>query len=66
MKIPSNIEQLRSDLLKVYTGVRTQKISIGDATAANNTAGKIITSCKVQLDYAKLQGVAPDVDFLEI
>ncbi len=65
MKAPTNIKELRDDLLKVYTGLRTGKTSAAEATAVTNTAGKVIQSCKVQLDYSKLRGEQPNVDFLD-
>jgi len=35
-----------------------------DAVEINNTAGKIISSAKVQLAYAALRGEKPEIEFL--
>ena len=65
MKKINNIKELRDDLLKVYAGLRTGKTTASEAKEATNTAGKVISSCKVQMEYSKLKGEKPEVEFLE-
>jgi len=63
MKI-QNIKQLRDDLSKVYEDLRSGKLEPREAKEINNTAGKLISTVKVQLDYAGLRGEKPEIDFL--
>jgi hypothetical protein len=65
MKAPSNIKQLRDDMLKVYTMQRNGEATPAEVREVNNTARTVVASCKVQLDYAKLKGEKPHVGFLE-
>lgn len=60
-----NITELRDDLLSVYEDLRNGKISPKDTKEINNTAGKIIASAKVQLEYSSLRNEMPDIDFLK-
>lgn len=64
MPRPSNIEDLRDQLLDAYEWVK------GDARRANqvkemaNTAGKVLGTVKLQLEYAMLRGEKPSIEFL--
>lgn len=58
------ITELRNDLLKVYDGLRSGSIESKDAKEINNTAGKVIASAKVQLEYSAVRGEKPEIDFL--
>ena len=46
----------------VRNGKETEKVS----NAASNAAGKIISTVKLQLEYAKLTGQKPDAPMLRI
>jgi hypothetical protein len=59
------ITELRTDLLKVYKELRSGELEAKDAKQINNTAGKVIASAKVQLEYAVSRGEKPDIDFLQ-
>ena len=59
------IEELRDELLDVFENLRTGKMEIGDAKEINNTAGKVIASVKVQLEYALLRRESPSLPFLK-
>lgn len=61
----TNATELRKDLLTVYDQLRAGKIQPKDAKEINNTAGKIIASAKVQLEYAQLRDEKPEIDFLK-
>lgn len=65
MKAPSNIKQLRDDLLKVYVDLRNGDVTSQEIKETTNTAKAVIASCKVELFYAKLKGEKPFVKFLE-
>ena len=61
-----NNTALREDLQKVYEELRNKSIDPKLAKELNNTAGKIMTSVKIQLEYANLRGEKPNVDFLNM
>jgi hypothetical protein len=65
MKPPSNIKQLRDDLLKVYADLRSGSKTPQEVKEVNNTARAVISSCKVQLMYSKQTGTVPEIPFLE-
>jgi hypothetical protein len=59
-----NITDIRDELIRVFDGLRDGTMAAKDAVEINNTAGKIISSAKVQLAYHALRGEAPDIPFL--
>lgn len=59
-----NIEGVLSHLLVVFNGLRGGTIEAKDAVEINNTAGKIISACKVQLAYHAMRGERPEIEFL--
>ena len=59
------ITELREDLLKVYADLRSVVMDSRDAKQINNTAGKIIASAKVQIEYSSLRNEKPDIDFIK-
>jgi hypothetical protein len=59
------VTELRNDLLKVYDELRAGKLEPKDAKEINNTAGKIISSAKVQLEYAAVRNEKPEIEFLK-
>lgn len=60
-----NIEELRSSLCTLFEQIKAEEIDVKAASEMNNTAGKIIGTLKVQLDYAALRKDAPKIDFLD-
>lgn len=60
----TNIVQLRQELLSVFDGIKTGEVSLPTAKELVNTAGKIINSVKVQLEYAYLRKETPVIAFL--
>ena len=61
-----NNTALRDDLLNVYEELRNKSIDPKLAKELNNTAGKVMTSAKIQIEYANLRGEKPDIDFLNV
>lgn len=59
-----NINQLRTELVSVFQGLREGSIQAKEASEMNNTAGKIINTLKVELEYATLQNRVPEIPFL--
>ena len=60
----NNVLDLRSELVKVFNGVKNKKLPIERAKELNNTAGKILNTARIQLEYAKMRKEVPVVDFL--
>lgn len=60
----TTITDIREDLIAVFNKLRDGTMEAKDAFEINNTAGKIISSAKVQLAYAALRGEQPDIPFL--
>lgn len=59
-----NVEELRSELSKVFSGLRSGHIKAGEASELANLAGKMINSAKVQVEYYALRKESPSIEFL--
>ena len=59
-----NITEMRQHLATLYEDLKCGAIEPKLASEMNNTAGKIINSLRVELDYAGLQKKKPSIDFL--
>lgn len=60
-----NIKELRESLGENYSKMRGKKLPISTGKELANTAGKILSSCKVELEYNKIMGYKKKIDFLE-
>lgn len=60
----NTITELRDGLLAVFDGLRSGTMEAKDAIEINNTAGKIISSAKVELAHYALRGETPNIRFL--
>lgn len=60
-----NIKELRNSLATNYAKMASKKMPIATGKELANTAGKILSSCKVELEYNKTMGVKKKIDFLE-
>jgi|LGVF01.2.fsa_nt_gb hypothetical protein len=59
-----------SNDLRVILAEEIQKIRAGETTAANvnaivNATGKILTTVKMEIEYSKLIGKTPIIDFIK-
>lgn len=61
----THIEDIRDELIDVFKGLRNGSVNAKDAVEINNTAGKIISSAKVQIAYHALRKETPSIPFLE-
>lgn len=61
-----NIEELRKSLADNYELMKSKKMDIKTGKELANTAGKIINSLKVELEYNNMLGVKKKVDFLDV
>lgn len=58
------ITDIRADLLTLFDDLRQGRIETKAAVEINNTAGKIISTAKVQIGYHQLRGEKPKIPFL--
>jgi hypothetical protein len=50
----------------LFEQLKAGEIDLKQAKEMNNTAGKIIATAKVQLEYAAMTNTTPDIDFLNV
>jgi len=60
-----NISDLTTELTSLYQALKLGNIDVKIATEMNNTAGKIINTQRVQLEYAELRKEQPDIEFMK-
>lgn len=60
-----NITDLRNSLIDNYSKMKDKKMDLKEGKELANTAGKILTSIKVELDYNTQMGIKNKIDFLE-
>lgn len=59
-----NVLDLRDELVTVFDSLKAGEMKRNDTKEMANVAGKIIGTVKLQLEYSKLTGRKPDIDFL--
>jgi len=64
MANPKNIEELRDQLLDAYGWVKSDPRRANQVKEMANTAGKVIGTLKLQLEYALLRKEKPYIPFL--
>ena len=64
MHIPENIEALRQSLLESYNMLRQDPKRVVQVGELANTAGKVIGTVKLELEYAALRKETPNIAFL--
>ena len=64
MANPKNIEELRSGLLDAYDWVKADPRRAGQVKEMTNAAGKVISTLKLELEYAMLRKETPNIAFL--
>jgi hypothetical protein len=60
-----HISELTVQLSDLYEGLKSGTIEVKVATEMNNTAGKIINTQRVQLEYAALRNEEPEIAFMQ-
>jgi hypothetical protein len=60
-----NITELRSSLADNYTKMKAGKMNMPLGKELANTAGKIINSLKVELEYNQMLGIKDQIPFLD-
>lgn len=64
-KVPQSITELRNELNEVFFELRNGTLKPQEAKEIVNSAGKIINTVKVQIDYSTLMGRKDKIDYLE-
>jgi hypothetical protein len=59
-----NIEELRTQTIEAFEMVRDDPRRVAQGKELGNLAGKVISSAKLQLDYASARKEKPDIQFL--
>lgn len=60
-----NIKDLRDSLKDNYTKTKSKQMTTDISKQLANTAGKIIKSCQLEMEYNKHMGKKKRIDFLE-
>jgi hypothetical protein len=60
-----NIKELRNSLAENYELMKKREMSLKLGKELANTAGKLLGTLKVELEYNKLTDTKPDIDFLK-
>ena len=61
-----NINDLRNSLLDNFEKLKNDELHIARAKELANTAGKIINSLKVEMEYNKIRNNNKVIPFLEV
>jgi hypothetical protein len=61
-----NIKDLRNSLLDNYEKMKSKEMDLKDGKELASTAGKILNSLKIELEYNTLVGNKNKIDFLEV
>jgi hypothetical protein len=64
MAKPVDMSELRVQLLEAFDLLRNDPKREAQVSELANTAGKIISTCKVQIAYALMRGEEPEVAFM--
>ena len=59
------VTDLRNELCNTFDDLKAGNITPKVASAMNNSAGKIINTLKVQLDYHTMTKTKPNIPFLK-
>lgn len=60
----TNIHELRESLARTLEKVSTGELSPAAANAAANVSGKVLATIKMELDFSKMSGNVPAIEFL--
>lgn len=60
-----NITELRNDLLEKYQKLNSKEITVKEAKEITAMSSRIMSSCKLEIGYAKHQNKTAVIPFLE-
>lgn len=61
-----DINELRTILCEEIDNLRSGNTTPANVNAITNATGKILSSVKLEMEYAKLTGKKPEVSFIKI
>ena len=61
-----NITELRSDLMDNYVKMKDKQMELKEGKELANTAGKVLTSLKIELVYNAMMGIKTPIPFLQL
>ena len=61
-----NIDSLRGILAEEIQKLRDGHTNAANVNAVTNATGKILSTVKLEMEYCKLLGKTPDIDFIKI
>jgi len=62
----NNVKELRDELIDVFDELKNGKIGLREAKERTNTAGKILNSAKLELEYNAYTKTQRIIPFLEV
>ena len=62
----NNINQVRDELIEAFKMVKKDPRRVSQAKELGNIAGKIISTVKIQLEYAAQRKEKPEIPFLDV
>lgn len=66
MSKPTNITELRDQLLEAFDQLKGDPRRAMQAKELTNTAGKVIATLKTQIEYSMMRGEEPDIPFMGV
>ena len=63
--VPKDINDLRNILCEEINKLRNNKTTAANVNAITNATGKVLSTIKVQMEYAKLSGEEPKMNFIK-
>ena len=61
----NNINELRTELSRVFKSLKSGRIDVRQASEMNNTAGKIISTVNLELKYREQSKSDQSIPFLD-
>ena len=61
-----NVNDLRNMLAEELTKLRNEQTTPASLNAIVNATGKILSTVKLEMEYGKMLGVTPRIDFIKI
>jgi len=65
MPKPTNVTELRDQLLDAYDKLSRDPRAVNQVGELANTAGKILGTLKMEMEYAQLRGEKPEIPFMD-
>lgn len=61
----NNVTKLRASLIELYDQLLKDEIDLNKANRLTNCAGKIIGTVRIEMEYAHLTDITPDIKFMK-